>query len=95
MEVQKSQGSITYEMVGWELYKLNLVVSYPYSDDLIEYMAKTILRVMPEVKLEILKELTDNYIMGVRKFNKDDGVSQIFRDIKTLESIKSHSDNKW
>ena len=89
MEVQESQGSITYEMVGWELYKLNLVVSYPYSDDLIEYMAKTILRVMPEVKLEILKELTDNYIMGVRKFNKDDGVSQ------TLESIKSHSDNKW
>lgn len=95
MELQKNQNSIKVELVGCELFKLNLLVNYPYSDELIEFMAKTLIDMMPSLNIDTLKELMDKYLRGVRKYNKENGITQIYKDLTALELHHANIDNKW
>lgn len=96
MELQKNQNLINSDLIGVELYKLNLLVSYPYSDETIDYMAKTLLRIMPEVNLESLSKLMDKYLMGVRSFSKENGFAQIVKDLKVIMSAYAPTEkDKW
>ena len=96
MELQKNQNLTTSDRIGAELFKLNLLVVYPYSDETIDYMAKTLLRIMPDVKLESLAMLMDKYLTGVKGFNKENGFAQIVKDLNAISSsyIPTERD-KW
>lgn len=95
MEIQKTQNSITYNEVASELFKLNLIVSYPYSDEILEGMAKTIIRLHPEVKIEHITELMDSYLIGQRVFEKENGLPKIISSLKSISIGYKHLQNNF
>lgn len=95
MEIQKTQNSITYNEVASELFKLNLIVSYPYSDEILEGMAKTIIRLHPDVKIEHITELMDSYLIGQRVFEKENGLPKIISSLKSISISYKHLQNNF
>jgi len=96
MELQKNQNSTTSDLIGGELFKLNLLVVYPYSDETIDYMAKTLLRIMPDVSLQSLTFLMDKYLTGLRSFKKENGFAQIVKDLNAISSSYVPTErDKW
>ena len=97
MEIQKTNQNLPEQEkvinIGREIYKLNTIVSYPYSDELIELMAKNILRLMPEIKIYSLSAVIDKFITGTKIYNKDGGLSQIIAAIKVQEQLEK--ENTW
>lgn len=90
---QNSDDSIN--KIGKEIYKLNLIISYPYSDELIEDLAKTLIRLLPDLTPEELSELIDDYFLGKRIFKKENSVSILINDLKTKRLLKASHDNHF
>jgi hypothetical protein len=95
MEIQKVQNSISYEAVASELFKLNLIVSYPYTDELLEAMAKTIIRLMPDVEIKMISDLMDAYLFGCRTYDKEHGISKIITALNSIKSSNKHKGNNF
>jgi hypothetical protein len=83
------------QIVGKELFKLNLVVSYPYSDELIEFMAKTILKLDEQLDVIELSEIIDDVLMGKIKYTKEHGVTIILKNLEQRRNFKNTIENKW
>jgi hypothetical protein len=81
--------------IGKEIFKLNLIISYPYSDELIGGMAKTLIRLLPDVTSKELSELIDDYFLGKRIFKKENSVSILINDLKTKRLLKASHDNHF
>ena len=81
--------------IGKEIFKLNLIINYPYSDDLIEGMSKTVIRLLPDVNPQELSELIDDYFLGKRIFKKENSVSILINDLKTKRLLKASHDNHF
>ena len=83
------------QIVGKELFKLNLVVSYPYSDELIEFMAKTILKLDEHLDVIELSEIIDDILTGKIRYTKENGVTIILKTLEQRRNFKNKLENKW
>lgn len=89
-EIQKSQQNLPLlndrlTKIGKLVYQMNLLAPYPLSDQSIIEWSKCIDELMPDLKLETLKEAIDNMKLGKLEYDKNLGIQNIFLAIRSLE----------
>jgi hypothetical protein len=103
MEIIKQNQNLTTSKqaneIACELFKLNLLVSYPYSDSILEAMALTLLRLIPDVKTKELETIMDYFLQGEIDYKNDKGLQNVIVAIKNLrrkqEILGSVKNNQW
>lgn len=64
------------------LWKINLCISYPLSDAMIELWATHLVRLMPTLDVAELDSVMDKFIVGDIEYDRDKGITNIFNALK-------------
>lgn len=93
---QKENQNLTQsDLIAQELFKLNLIIEYPYSDEILEGMAKTLIRLLPDIQKDELSELMDKYLLNKLPFHKEGAIGKMITSLQNQRSIKRSEINKY
>lgn len=53
---------------------VNMIVSFPYTDEDLAQWTQTIFRLYPNVTIDVIARLTDNFLKGEETFVRDIGI---------------------
>lgn len=81
--------------LGKQIYRLNQLINFPYSDEIIESIVKSLKKLVPNITEQELEIVIDNYFLGKSIYKKENGVTKIIKDIETLRQKTKYSDNQW
>jgi len=59
------------------VWRLDMILSFPLSEQQIESWARHIIRLCPDVTKERLEEIIDKYLTGEWTYDKDQGIANI------------------
>jgi len=70
------------------LYHVNLLVTYPITDGMLEIWASSIQKLKPEITPAVLTEIIDQMKLGKINYDPQKGIQNIFYGYDRLKSIK-------
>lgn len=93
---QKENQNLTQsDLIAQELFKLNLIIEYPYSDEILEGMAKTLIRLLPDIQKDELSELMDKYLLNKLPFHKEGAIGKMITSLQNQRSFKRSEINRY
>lgn len=86
------------ENLAIQLFHVNQLTPYPYSDAMLEAWAVSILELTPEIKAEDLKFIIDKMKLGAIPYDSKKGIQNIFNGYlllltEKIEEISRHINN--
>jgi len=70
------------------VWKINMMLSYPMTDGMIESIVSNILRLRPETTINDLNNVIDDFLTNKREYIASKGISNIFRELEKLNESK-------
>ena len=92
----RSVSTHNIEALAIELYHVNQLTSYPFSDVVLESWAVSLINLEPEITVEAINWITDRMKTGQIQFDGKKGIQNIFngfRDYITFQ-IRNKADSK-
>lgn len=66
---------------------INMIVSFDHSDEELAKWTQTIFRLFPEVTPDVIAKITDNFLLGVEKYDNSIGIVNFTSKINSYMGV--------